>query len=322
MKSTSPHPYAIRAANSNDWDAIAALINLTETYGVTGDILRGRLEKWVEGDPRLDLVAEDLNNEIVGFANSYRKAADIEGKFTGIVHIRPDASGMGLGRDLLGRAQAFAISNGGTHFVSYVREDSTRGIAFAENAGFKKLQRLFESELDLAAFEPNPLSGILKRLEDEGYRFLSLADAGDTDENRRRIHALDNETDTDTPGYENWGYRPYDRYHIEEFEAPGYDAHAVIIAEFAGEWVAMNSIRPTPIPRTWHTEYTGVLREHRGKGLAQAVKLLGILYAKNAGAAILKTNNDDRNAPMIAVNAKLGFREEPGFYIYKKDCAT
>jgi RimJ/RimL family protein N-acetyltransferase len=50
-----------------------------------------------------------------------------------------------------------------------------------------------------------------------------------------------------------------------------------------------------------------VLRAYRGRSLALALKLRGIAYARSRGMAEIQTVNDMANAPMLALNRKLGF---------------
>ncbi len=62
------------------------------------------------------------------------------------------------------------------------------------------------------------------------------------------------------------------------------------------------------------SQMTGVLPAYRGRGIGQALKLLTIRFAKQNGQRSIKTINDVSNAPMIAVNEKLGFRRGGAFY--------
>jgi GNAT superfamily N-acetyltransferase len=62
---------------------------------------------------------------------------------------------------------------------------------------------------------------------------------------------------------------------------------------------------------TWHTS---VFREHRGKGITVALKLLSIGTALRYGAPALVTNNDSRNTGVLCVNSKLGFEPMSGVY--------
>ena len=57
-----------------------------------------------------------------------------------------------------------------------------------------------------------------------------------------------------------------------------------------------------------------VEESHRGRGIAQALKVRGIMWAKIQSMPIIRTDNDSLNAPMLAVNRKLGYRPEVGFY--------
>ncbi|MCI0776458.1 MAG: GNAT family N-acetyltransferase, partial [Chloroflexi bacterium] len=63
--------------------------------------------------------------------------------------------------------------------------------------------------------------------------------------------------------------------------------------------------------------FTGVLREYRGRGIAQAMKLLTIKYARQSGVSEILTENDSENAPMLAVNGKLGYKRWSGVYSLK-----
>lgn len=60
---------------------------------------------------------------------------------------------------------------------------------------------------------------------------------------------------------------------------------------------------------------TGVEPSYRGRHIALALKLLVIECARSYGAAYMRTNNDSENAPMLAVNHKLGYQLQPGRYL-------
>ena len=62
----------------------------------------------------------------------------------------------------------------------------------------------------------------------------------------------------------------------------------------------------------YYNSLTGVHRDYRGKGLALAVKLKAIDYAKQKGAKFIRTHNDSNNMPMLNVNQKLGYEKMPG----------
>ena len=61
-----------------------------------------------------------------------------------------------------------------------------------------------------------------------------------------------------------------------------------------------------------HTGYTGVLREYRGKGIARALKLETLVQAADLGVDAVETDNDFENAPILYLNADLGYQEVMG----------
>jgi predicted GNAT family acetyltransferase len=85
-----------------------------------------------------------------------------------------------------------------------------------------------------------------------------------------------------------------------------YTTAAVHIA--SGELAAYTQMGGTPeTPERLNQYDTYVRRAHRGNGLGIAVKVPN-LRAIQGGPAVLHTWNAPENGPMIAVNAKLGFR--------------
>lgn len=309
---------SIRDFADSDWDSVAALMNLHKNLGVTGDLLRERQSGWKPGDPRTMVVAVDGGGEIVAFARSGRRFSDPEGKFSIALCVHPKFEGRGLGRRLHALNESFARSHGGRLLGVVVEDERPRSSRFAELAGFYPIQHLFQSKLDVTNFDAAPYHLLQRELESVGYEFKSLVEIGDTIENWRKLHELDSKSDLDTPGVENWGPRPFERYLQDTRHSKFYLEGGIHVAVFEGEWVGTNIVTGHPSGEP-HTDYTGVLRDHRGKGVAQVLKALGIEFCRRSNAAVLITNNDERNAPMLAINAKLGFVVKPGFRLYRKD---
>ena len=103
-------------------------------------------------------------------------------------------------------------------------------------------------------------------------------------------------------------------------EAPPYDDWVANQLSGAVAFVAIDDDRVVgyatlqPLPATpYRLEHglTAVLRSHRGRGLAQKLKRAQIAWAARHGYRELVTYTSELNAPMRAVNVKLGYEERP-----------
>lgn len=63
-----------------------------------------------------------------------------------------------------------------------------------------------------------------------------------------------------------------------------------------------------------YNAFTGVDRAYREHHIALALKLQAIRVACAYNATSIRTDNDSENAPMLAINRKLGYQQEPGIY--------
>jgi GNAT superfamily N-acetyltransferase len=70
-----------------------------------------------------------------------------------------------------------------------------------------------------------------------------------------------------------------------------------------------------------HQGFTGVLPSHRGRGIATALKLRAIAHARGLGVRAIHTRQHAGNAPMLHLNARLGFRRGPADVRFEKRLA-
>lgn len=60
-----------------------------------------------------------------------------------------------------------------------------------------------------------------------------------------------------------------------------------------------------------YIEFTGTRPKYRRRGIATAMKVLGMQWAKDNDFKSIGTTNDAINEGMIAINRKLGFMAKP-----------
>lgn len=99
----------------------------------------------------------------------------------------------------------------------------------------------------------------------------------------------------------------------EIVEAPLVDRDVSSVVLEDGQPVAFTIVLANHEDGRAETKMTAVRRDRRGRGLAYAVKVDSLRRARAAGVRTMLTTNDVENAPMLAVNRKLGF--EPSIVV-------
>lgn len=299
----------LRPPRTSDHEAIARL--LTRAYPTEPPISK-EVVAWSYGRadparPRGSAVAV-LDDTIIG--SVYLRGVPSMAGLLLNVEVDPAHRRARIGSRLLAAVLAHA---GHTDLAvwSMVSEADSGSLAFMAHHGFTERDRMFESALDLRAFEPDAFADVLAAARSRGIRFERFSDI-DTLRMRRRLHRLTNELHRDVPASVAVTSSSFEEWVAAWLEAPHSRSDLVVVAFDAGEPVAVSSIIVSA-DGTALNHMSGVRRSHRGLGLGLAVKVEGLRRAKEAGITEIRTDNHSRNAPMLAINARLGYRSLPGY---------
>jgi GNAT superfamily N-acetyltransferase len=100
----------------------------------------------------------------------------------------------------------------------------------------------------------------------------------------------------------------FEAWRDEFWRSPLIDQAASLVAFVGDDLAAMTMIRVDTQSGRAQNSATGTRRAFRGRGLARLLKTHSLHCAAGLGATIAITDNDETNAPMLAVNTKLGYR--------------
>jgi GNAT superfamily N-acetyltransferase len=223
----------------------------------------------------------------------------------GSVVVLPESRRRKIGSALLRTISAETRTAGKTSLHVRTSEGQPEGIAFLRAHGFEEYERARMVRLELAG-TPTP-----DVQAPDGILLTSLEQRPDL---VAGVHAVALEAFPDIPGGD-----PIAAGDLAEFRARDVDRSAIpaggfaIAVEAATDRVvgyASLIFQPGSTTVAWH-DMTAVLREWRGRGVAQALKRTNIRWALEHGLEALETGNDDDNAPMRAVNARLEYRPLP-----------
>jgi GNAT superfamily N-acetyltransferase len=209
-----------------------------------------------------------------------------------------------------------------TSLESQTREDWPDGVRFLEQRGFKLVNRQQQSKLDPARFEPEPFKDLLAKIEASGLVIKSLRQAMEADPAViSKLHGLEMATMNDVPWYDEMTERPFEEWVKGYQENPDLLLDGYIVAYDGDQVAGLSQLWGSQATDTLlYTGYTAVRRPYRHRGLATAMKVRAIEYAKGLVASDgrpprIVTSNEETN-PMLQINLRLGFEETPAWLVY------
>jgi GNAT superfamily N-acetyltransferase len=313
----------LRPFTERDYPAMVALSNESyPDYGWTVEEVRHFDEDWTpEGYFRRRVIAA-VGGAPVGYAEvSHSRGQFVPANYSIDIVVHPGARRRGIGTALLDDAIAALRPRNAQWIRNGMKESDAHSVAFAKRNGAVELKRDWESRLTLTAFDPVPFAAAPKRAADAGVRITTLADEMRTDPDAvRKAYALHAEVRLDVPSLDPATPSPFERFEDEVLRSPSALPEAYFIAVRDGRYVGESALGRQGIDR-WviYQQVTAVQRDERGKGIAMALKLKTIEYAKAQGLREIRTWNASINRPMLAINEALGFAKQPAWIVFGKD---
>jgi GNAT superfamily N-acetyltransferase len=309
----------IRLADpERDYDAAASLISQYQNQAITGNDIREWDERRFEGMIRRRTVAVTAAGQVVGYSAMIHEPWDPPGKFYVWLCVDAAATRQGIGSHLYDDALAFCQAHRANQFSSQVNDNDSDSQAFAQRRGFRQDRHIFDSVIHLADFDETPFAPITPAVLAQGIRILSLADVGNTPDRRRQLYEVNRTTALGIPG--NTGvFSTYEEFSQIVFYSGWFKPAGQILALDGDKAVGLAAVRFLGETGTMYNLMTGVLPEYRGRNIALALKLHTIRLARAWGAIAIRTNNDSQNGPMLAINRKLGYQPEPGYFTLVKE---
>ena len=305
----------IRIADpATDFPRIAELRTLSERYPVTPDELQEDEDRQIAGKMRRRSVAVDEEGRVVGHAFVVHYPSRPTGHFHVSLAVDPMLRNQGIGTSLYDDVLAFLREQGAALLYCEVREESPGSLLFAEKRGFSIRNRAIESALDLSTFDESRFAGLVEGVEATGIRFSSFADAGNTPEARRKLYEINRIATIDDPASTGRTFVSFDNWLKTILGASDFQPEGQILALDGDRYVGLAAVNYDEERRTAESLLTGVDPTYRGRKIAHALKLLTVHFAQAHGATHITTENDSRNAAMLAINAKFGYKAQSACY--------
>ena len=239
-----------------------------------------------------------------GAGRMYVYPASFEGLW-GNISVLAEHRRRGVGTALLAAISEVAREAGKTMLVGRTTSARQDAIDFLEHRGFREAERMKVVNLDLAGLELPPVQPpdgiVVSSLEEHPELVPGVYEVG--------LEAL-----PDIPGDGPIAPGTLEEFRVRDVDRPTIPpgGFAIGIESASGRVVGYANLILVPgAPGVaWHG-MTGVARSWRGRGVATALKRATIAWAQANGLHTLEGANDIDNAPMRAVNRRLGYRPAP-----------
>jgi mycothiol synthase len=253
------------------------------------------------------------DGRMVGFATASYTPGDPVGDFFIVCWVHHDLRRQGIGQQMTQEVISFALAQRAQKLITWVREDASFALRFAERLGFVKVAVGAENVLELESFDITTFNDPMMKLTTQGFAFTDFYRWGDTLEHRHALHNLFLALLRDAP---NNDYQPsFEDFQTQTLEHKFFAPSGVQLALDAhGQAIGFSSLNFNPSSKESFCDGTWVHADHRGQGLAFALKLAGCRWALSVGVQKIVTGNDSSNAPMLAINTKLGFKTQIGLW--------
>ncbi|HEY3183927.1 MAG TPA: GNAT family N-acetyltransferase [Gaiellaceae bacterium] len=241
----------------------------------------------------LRLVAE-VEGEVVGRAqaglNAHTTAA--RAAYGGVI-VDPTHRRRGIGGALLERLESHLGELGAATWTTMIFEND-EGVAFARRHGFRDERSAVASAVDPRTVElPLPAD-------------VELVPAGEL--GPEAVFEIDSAGGLDEPLPNPPAPMPFDEWRSELWDEPSFTRDGSFAAVADGTPAAIALLYVAPELGRAANAFTATLPQFRGRGLALAAKIATMRWAAANGIARVSTANDDTNSPMLAINARLGYK--------------
>ena len=295
----------IRPATSDaDFHEIARIVNAVRPdEPITVEEMRWADEKYPGGKRFLAL----LDGEAVGIAGAgrvYMYPPD-HPAWWGNIAVLQEHRRRGAGSGLLAAMSDAARAAGKTELMGRTTADRPEAIEFLEHRGFREYERMKVVRLELEGHAPAAIDA------PDGVVLTSLAERPELVDG---VYEVAKEALPDIPGDGPQAPDTLEEFLTRDVHRPQVPPGGFVLALDAATGAVIgyaNLILLSGDSKVaWHG-MTAVAREWRGRGVAAALKRATIAWARDNGLEALEGAHDVDNAPMRAVNRRLGYLPRP-----------
>jgi GNAT superfamily N-acetyltransferase len=203
-------------------------------------------------------------------------------------------------------------ADGTKTFTTWSWEDDRLRVGVIGARGFSEERRQRFWELDLVARREKleaTAAEARDKMRQEKVRVLTL-DRDSDPEKWTKLWRMSEEAVSDIPTTVPFTPTTFDDF-MKWMRSPGLHEDRIWIARDGDAILGVSILSYPPKRGVVSTDWTGVARAGRGRGIARALKYETVMQAIALGVDRVRTDNDFKNTPILHINETMGYKRRP-----------
>lgn len=314
----------IRSFSAEDYPA---MVDIHNSQAIVWPERPHSAEAWAEADRRRSpkcrhqrwVACED--NRVVGFASYSQFSGEYHPqRFQINVEVFPGCQRRGTGSALYDQVMSGLQGLDPRVLRADAFSHLPQGFSFLQKRGFYEAFRETPVHLEVNTFDPGPYAGLEPKLASEGILIKTVRELEPDPDRDRKLFELYCEAEQDVPHEELQieppGFAEWLDWGLND---PSVLQDGYLVAVHGDEYVGLREVGTYADRESLLGSLLGVRRAYRKRGIALALQVRNIAYAREHGYRLLKDCTAIQNAPMQALFTRLGFKRDPEWQQCQKD---
>ncbi len=203
-------------------------------------------------------------------------------------------------------------ADGTKTFTTWSWEDDLLRVGAIQARGYVEERRQRFWELDLVANRAKleaTAAETRDKMRQEKIRVLTI-DRDEDPEKWTKLWRMSEEAIADIPTTAPFTPTTFDDF-MKWMRSPGLHQDRIWIARDGDAILGVSILSYPPKRGVVSTDWTGVARAGRGRGIARALKYETVMQAIALGVDRVRTDNDFKNTPILHINETMGYKRRP-----------
>jgi len=311
----------LRPFGEPDWGAVSNIAVASEKNAEAHEIWVRRRQKFNEARyVRRQYVAEHAETQQLLGYGSIEQSVYLP-RYKLFLIIEPQWLRRGIGELLLSRLTNDLREVGAVTVTFQDYESSNDMQELLKEHGFTETKHVLDLRLDLAQATFENSSNTIDRVNSRNISISTLHQERQNDPRYiEKLYELTSTLGLDDPARDP--FSPPSYYEREAklwLEQPYVLQHGYFIAKHGDDYVGITNLnRIDAVPDAISVGFTGVKREYRRQGIATALKVSAIEWAKEQGYKTICSQNQAVHSSLLKLNETLGFRQRLSYVMFEK----